>query len=428
MQYDTGIHRNLNRTLVLKRLAPVVVFLYIVIMFGGCSENDGNIGSGINDPGFSGTVTDTLLYPAMLDTFYSEQYNSGQSLNLYIGEYSGFKTRFLLKFTYFTSLPDSFRIDSAFMNLTSYKVFADTTLTYPDFTASVYEITEMLPENEWYESSVTWDSLVAWEAMSVHDFAVSSAIDTETVAFQIDTSIINQWIYADSTNPNMGFLVDYSGDVQFIKSFFSSENADTSLKPNILLYITPFDSTSGDTAWIEQEPDSANIYATNDVYVGIDTVDLDYDRLYLGRTQAHRALYLVDFSALFPSFGTYINKMEFVIFLDTTHSLYLGDMTTISPYRMSSDSWLSNTSDAEFDYISASSSAITADSVVLNISSFVNTYTANNWLENPDQNYGFMIKFTVESGAIARLPIYTSESANVTKRPYLHVIYSEMEQ
>jgi len=400
---------------------------YMTMLHFGCTENDGNVGKNINDPGFSGVVVDTLLYPAVTDTFVKQQINSSQSSTMYIGQNGGFKAKFLVKFTYFTNLPDSFLLDSAFIRLTTADYFGDTTAVYPDFAGSVHQLTEMLPEDDWYESSVTWDSVVAYDAVSLYDFTISQSVDTDSVYFAIDTGILGQWIKADTTSPNMGLIFDYSGEAQFLKRFFSSENSDTTLKPLLKIYFTPYDSTAGDTAWTAGEADSLNIYAGNDVYVGIDTVELDAGRLYLGRTQAYRSMFQFDLRPYFPAFGIYINKLEFILFTDTLHTLYLGDMTTVSPFKMTSGAWLTDPGEAEFDFYSGSTNVITGDSIVVDISSYTSLSSSNNWLENPDLNYGFMLKFGVESGYIARLPIYPYEAPEVNKRPYLHVIYSVME-
>lgn|GEM_PF-1707943 len=421
------IKLRLKQIQALKFLILPVVYIYVIVLYVGCTENDGTVGQNINDPGFSGVVTDTVLYPAVIDTFIKQQINSGSSSTMFLGQNGGFKARFLLKFTYFANLPDSFLLDSAFIRLSTADYFGDTNQVYNNFSGSIHQLTEMLPENDWYESSVTWDSVLAFDPAFIDTFSVAQSADTDSVYFSLDPAIVEQWINADTTDPNMGLIVDYSGDAQFLKKFFSSENSDSTLKPLLKLYFTPYDSSTGDTAWIAQEADSLNIYASNDVYAAIDTVELDAARLYLGRSQAYRCLYQFDLTPYFPDFGVFINKLEFVLFTDTLHSLYLGDMTTVSPFRISSDEWLTDPDEAVYDYYSGSSNVITGDSIVVNISSYTSLSTSTNWLENPEQNYGFMLKFGVESGYIARLPIYPYETDDISKRPYLHVVYSTME-
>ena len=397
-------------------------FIFIIIstaaIFYGCAENDGNVGAGINDPGINGEVVDTVLIPAMLDTFYSIQVNSGQSLNLYLGEYGGFKSKFLLKFTNFISLPDSFRIDSAELKLRTGTFFGDSTAAYPDFQSSVHQLSEVIPNNDWYETNVTWDSVLAWDEDSIFDFTISQSPDTDSVSFAIDTSIVNQWIYADSTSPNTGLIFDYSGEAQFVRQFLSSENADTLLKPQLILYFTPFDTTD-EGSWEAGEADTVISYATNDVFIAIDTVQLANNRLYVGRSVAYRSLIRMDLTEFFPTFGYYINKAEFVMFADTESPLYVGDLSTITVSKLADTLWIGDPAEASFITYYGASSTLTGDSLSLTISSLV-----REWIESPELNYGFAVRFSVEGGAMTRMPLYTPEEPDSALRPYLHIIYS----
>lgn len=408
----------------LRYLTPALFALSVTAFFIGCTQNDGNIGSGINDPGFTGTVVDTALYPDFLNSYYSVQYNSGQGLYLYLGENNGFQTKFLLKFTSFSALPDSFRIDSAFINIKCSGIIGDSDAVYPDFTASIYRPTDLLPTDDWNESSVTWDSVLAWdESVSYFDFTVPADADTDSLYFDVDTSVVNQWIYADTLNPNTGFIFNYTSSPQFIKKFFSSESADTLLRPTLYLYYTPFDSSSGDTAWIAQTPDTLKTYASQDVYIARDNASLANNRLYIGRSQAYRSLFYYDLSDYFPQFGVYINKMEFVAFIDSDNPLYFGETTTVTNSQISNNAWMSDPTAVEFASYYGTSSAIAADSLVVNITTLARTWTAY-----PDSNFGFAVRFSSEGQYLARIPIYTPSDPDLTKRPYIHVIYSGMDQ
>ena len=404
-------------------LLPLTLMV-LLISFFGCTENDGNVGAGINDPGFSGEVTDTIYYPETTYDFSSMQVNSGQSLNLYIGENSGFQTKFLIKFSYFATLPDSFVIDSAFFKIFSSGIFGDTSVTYPDFDVSVHEPTEALPSNDWYESSLTWDSVLTWDAASLYDFTVSAAADTDSVYFALDTSIVNQWIYADTTNPNMGLLFDYSGDPLFIKKFITSENtADTLYKPQMMVYFTPYDSISADSGWVPQDADSVIIYVTNDVYIGRDTADLSAGRLYLGRTQSYRSMFKFELADIFPTFGVFINKMQLILFVDSESPLLAGDYdSSIRPAELTDSNWLTEPNDADFSTYPLSYYSIFGDSLTLDISGW-----GRNWVEYPDSNYGVAVMYSGETGYLARLPLFPPGCSDISKRPYLKVVYSEMD-
>ena len=409
----------------MRRAILPITFLTLLIAFFGCSENDGNVGTGINDPGFSGTVVDTVIYPPTTYNISSLQVNSGQSLHLYIGANSGFETKFLIKFSYFLTLPDSFRVDSAYYKMFSTGIFGDTTLTYPDFQVSVYQPTEVLPSNDWYESNLTWDSVSAWDNVSLYDFTVSANADTDSIYFALDTALVNHWLYADTTDPNMGMIFDYSGDPQFIKKFMTSENsADTLYKPQMMVYFTPFDSISADSGWIAQEPDSVIIYVTNDVYIGRDTSVLSSNMLYLGRTQSYRSLLLCDLTDIFPTFGTFINKMQLVLFADTNNQLLAGDYdSSVRPAKLANTNWIESPNDAEFSSFSGSYYIITGDSITVDISSW-----GRNWVEHPDSNYGVAVMYSGETGYLARLPLFPPDYDDLSKRPYLKVLYSEMEE
>ncbi|NQS97207.1 MAG: DNRLRE domain-containing protein [candidate division Zixibacteria bacterium] len=396
----------------------ILIIISAAVIFYGCAENDGKVGAGINNPGINGEVVDTVLIPAILDTFYSVQVNSGQSFNLYLGEYGGFKSKFLLKFSNFISLPDSFCIDSAEIQLRTGSFFGDSTATYPDFQSSVHQLSEVIPNNDWYETNVTWDSVLAWDEESIFDFTISQSPDSDSVSFVIDTSIVNQWIYADSISPNTGLIFDYSGEAQFARQFLSSENADTSLKPQLILYFTPFDTTE-EGLWEAGEADTVISYATNDVFIALDTVQLANNRLYIGRSIAYRSLFRMDLSEFFPTFGYYINKAEFVMFADTESPLYMGELSTITASKLADTLWIANPAEASFTTYYGASSILSGDSLALTISSLV-----REWIEGPELNYGLAVRFSIEGGAMTRMPLYTPEEPDSTKKPYLHIIYS----
>lgn len=409
--------KNFNR-FILKTVVLGFVIASVGLGLFGCTENDGKIGSGINNPGIEGVVVDTAIYPAVIDTFYGVQVNSGQSLNLFLGEYEGFKSKILLKFTSFSSMPDSFIINSAYIALRTGTIFGDSTAIYPDYQAHVHQLTDVVPSNNWFETNVTWDSVLAWDDESLYDFTISQSPDTDSVSFSIDTSIVYQWINADTSNPNMGLIFDYSGDVRFARQFMSSENADSSLKPQLTLYYVPFDTTE-EGIWEAGEVDTFVSYAANDVFIAQDTVQLADNRLYLGRSIAYRSFLHLNLQDIFPVFGVSVNRAQLVVFADTLHPHYVGDLSTVTVKELANTIWMENPSEAEYTTYFGAFATLSGDSLTLTISSLV-----RDWIVNPQENNGFALRFSIESGSMTRLPLFPANYSDPAKRPYLKIIYS----
>jgi hypothetical protein len=271
------------------------------------------------------------------------------------------------------------------------------------------------------ESNVVWDSVLAWDDSSIFDFSVSQAPDSDSISFNIDTSIVNHWISADSANPNTGLIFDYSGDAQFARQFLSSEMppVDSLKRPQLILYITPFDSVDS-VLWQADTTDTIRLYATNDVFIAVDTAQLANNRLYLGRAVAYRSLFRYDFSQIFPLFGVYINKAEFILFVDSENPLNVGEYSTVKFGRMNDTLWIADAQQADYTDITYLSSTISGDSITLNITPLVRS-----WVAEPDTNFGLAVHFTSEVSEMARAPLFTPQDPDSSKRPYLHIIYSE---
>jgi hypothetical protein len=397
---------------------PLIAF-NLLLFITGCAENDGNVGGDIIDPGISGEVVDTLFIPLTLDTCYNRQVNSGQSQHLYVGQSAGFQTKILVRFTNFSALPDSFVLDSATIELSMSGICGDTNMVYPDFIASVKQVLDVIPSDSWSESNVLWDSVLAWSDTSIFDFTISQTPDTDSVVFSIDTAIVNQWISADTSSPNTGLIFDYGLGSQFARQFLSSEVSDSSLKPQLTLYLTPYDSIA-DSGWVEQTPDTIISYASNDVFICIDTTLLPNDRLYLSRGMARRMIFQFDVSQIFPVFGTYIDKAEYIVFADTASLYNFGTYSTVASTKLSDDAWMTDLNDVNYtaSYTDTYCS-IAEDSIKLDI-----TTIFRNWVANPSSNYGMVVRFSVEGGELARMPFFSSEYTDPAKIPYLHIIFS----
>lgn len=421
----------------MKNILFILSLLSIAFILG-CAENDGNVGGAVSDPGFTGEVIDSLFYPAVYDTFYLEHVNTGGAQRLYLGAHGGFQAKFLLKFTNFSSLPDSFQLDSAKIRLRTASFFGDTTAVYPDFDFSVHEVLEVIPNSDWFETNVTfWDSVITDPAV-IFDSTISQSPDSDSLTFVIPTDIVEQWIFAElpvdttigdtASVTNTGLIFEYSGSPEFAREFFSSEMADTTLKPQLILSITTSDSLWLDSLEIEPVGGDTSLalisYATSDVFLARDTIQLANNRLYLGRAAAYRCLYYFDTLELFPSFGTNIHKAEFTIFVDKNHPLAVGGFVTCKPTRMSDGLWMTDPTQANYTFSPTDYSTSVSDSMVLDITYYMQNY----WVAHPDSNFGFMVRFSNENAAMARLPVFTWEDPDPSKRPYVHVIYSRGEQ
>ena len=304
-------------------------------------------------------------------------------------------------------------------------VYGDESAAYPDFPATVYKDPSLKYDENWNEYWVTWDSLNYPSGDEFHSFSVTSASD-DTVIIPLDNDWVYDWIaeynwVADTSSHdtippvNAGFLFDFDCSAGFIKDFYSSENAD-SLKPHLLLHLTVVDTATG-----EVQDSVVTINTNDDVYIAKDNVELSPDRLYIGQSAGYRSLFLFDLSSFLPDFGAFINKAEFTFFIDTTHSLYTGEVSSITIEQMTDSLWLEDPSiyNHDPDYY-GNIASVEGDSVVLTMTNLM-----FDWVLHPQDNFGFAVLFVSEGNDLTRVPLYPPGcSENLAKRPYIHLIYT----
>ena len=428
--------KKINR--LLSKLALVNSFIILSVFSGillsGCATNDGQIGNSIADPGISGVITDTTFYPNVVDDYYYFQSNTSGSQSLFLGAYSGFEAKFLIKFSYFPGLPDSFTLDSAWIKLTAGSYFGDTLATYPDFNYSVNELTSLSPNDDWFASSVTWDSVNTWNPVPIFESTISQSADTDSIEFTVPNEIVENWLLAEQEPDtsdtsaveviNYGLIFNFDSDPQFAREFFSAQNADTLIKPQLFITITTddslwldstgVDSTGGDTTL------TMTVYCNNDVFITRDdTLALDPQFNYIGRGIAYRSLYYIDMEQYLPVFGNSIHRAEFTLFVDSDNPLAVGEIVSCQGYQLADTSWFDDPFEASLTGAAGLSSAISGDSLVVDITSMMES-----WVPMPETNFGFAVKFSNENYTMARLPVYPADYADFTKRPYLRLIYS----
>lgn len=403
------------------------------ILISGCALNDGDVGNSIADPGINGEVTDTTFSPEFYNDYYSIQSNTSGSQSMYLGAYGGFQAKFLIKFSYFPGLPDSFLLDSARIKLTANTYFGDSLAAYPDFNYSVHELTSVLPNDDWYASSVTWDSVVSWDPTPIFESMISQSPDSDTISFTVPNEIVETWLLAaegpdtsggDTTTViNYGLIFDYSIDAQFARQFFSTQISDTTLKPQLFLYITTNDSLWLDSTGVDTTGSDTSltmtIYCNNDVFITQDTASLAPDMLYLGRGIAYRSLFRFNVEDYFPVFGYNIHSAKFTLFVDSENPQAVGDFVSCMTYGLADTTWMNDPLNASLIGIYGSSSSIDGDSLVLDFTAFM-----EDWVPAPESNHGFAVKFSNENYAMARLPVFPADYPDSTKRPYVRIIYS----
>jgi hypothetical protein len=309
----------------------------------------------------------------------------------------------------------------------------DTAVVCPEMEFSVHQLIELLPDDDWSETNITWDSVLSWDSAPIFDTLLAQEPDSDSISFYVPNDIVLQWIEAEEPAdtsggdtleiPNTGLIFNYLGTPEFIRQFFPSEMSDSTLKPQLMLFITTSDSLWLDSTGIDSLGQDTSLtltcYATDDVFIARDTIQLADNRLYLGRGDAYRSLYWLNMEDLLPVFGININKAEYIIFVDSENPLSTGEFVACQRLKLNNLDWMTDPMQADYTSTLVSSSSILGDSLILDLTSYM-----KDWVTDPGCNYGFVLKFTSESGSIARLPVYTPEELDPSKRPYLHIIYS----
>ena len=392
----------------MKHLTWWVSALVLILFFFNCAK-DRPLPTGYSDivGNNEGQIADTVIYKQNgSDTYYSRLINTGAGANLLLGNYQNYHSSIYLEFS---SLPNRIEAHSAKLYLT--KSTADSALLGQSqtFTADIYHAKYNWASDQDPEQYL--DQLPFNEA----PFQTATIMpDTSTrIEIELDTTVVSEWSDSTSGLPNYGIWIK-STDLEGIDTYYSTENSDLTLTPQLELIYTFVDSTG-------KIPDTTIVYANQDAFLTPDTVAvlsaLDPNYFYIGKEFAFRSFLEFDLSSIDST--TYINRALMEIVMNRANSTpnisNVGDIIIFRKEEESREKSVVNENPATSSYV-----ATVTDSTV----TFDVTRTIQDWISNNYPNYGFLIRSLNEQQTLSRTAFYSSKASRSDLRPKLLLYYT----
>jgi hypothetical protein len=311
----------------------------------------------------------------------------------------------------FEGLPDSSLIYSAKLTLTIFSRIGPADTSYWDvsrqFSANFYHA-----RSDWNDEQAPELYLYEYPFGETPFQTVTLTSDsTTTIEIDLDTTIVNQWVDSVSPIENHGIWID-SPDAEYLTCFYSWENQDSDLIPQLKIFYT-----EGDT--VSESPDSSVVYAHIDasLYLNSETdLNLNPDLLYIGKGFAFRNFLKFNFDGMDST--THVSRALLDLFIDETASLRdsYGASDAIL-YIVDGESWEKDVVDES--PATTSYSATWVDSML----TFDVTTAVQAWVGHKIDNYGLLLRSTDEQDPLARIAIHSSASP-ADLRPRLKIYYT----
>jgi hypothetical protein len=357
-----------------------------------CSQNDANpVGGDLFDNSDLGVVN-RLLVPASTDTSFSvPTISTGSGSYLYIGHIQDIQAASMIRFT---GLEDSAPIDSAILLIN---------------VSQVINSTQIPGSVNLYTMTSTWDDLSFKSSDFKPDFigdyvgTIEVANDSiDTLRYQIDSSLIMQWMDSTLNVPNNGLYLETEDDLM-LECFSRDMSTSVTTGPQLLLYFTD-DST--------RYP--ASYEATYDLFFASSAVQPAANQLILESGTAFRTFMTFDLGTFAPM--DIINRATLILTADTL--LTLPDIhQTLYFTACFLDSLAEFT---ELECAAENSGIGTYESGKCRIDL---TPQIQSMISVPLENLGFLIQNSEESSSLQRLVFYSTD-ADSSLRPTLEITYT----
>lgn len=392
----------------MKQLTSWVSIFVLISILLNCGK-DKPLPTGYSDiiGGKEGQIADTLIVQEQgNEIFYSRLINTGSSDNLLLGSYQHYHSAIYLKFD---NLPDSVQIHSAKLYLT--KASIDSTLsgsTQP-FTVDFYHA-----KYEWENDQ---DPEQYLDQLPFNDLPFQSAEITtpdtlNTIAIELDTLVVSDWADTLSGLANYGFWLD-SPDLEGINNYYSVQNMDVSVIPQLQLIFTITDSAS-------QVLDTTIVYATKDAFLAPDTSEvlsnLDPDFFYIGKGLAFRSFLKFNLTGLDTTI--HLNRALMEVVINRANSIQnISSASDIIIYRMEEETRIKNQVN-ENPTTSSYAGTLTDSTIIFDV-----TRTVQGWIGNNYVNNGFLVRSMNEQETLSRTAFYSSISSTEFQ-PKLYLYYT----
>lgn len=424
----------------------VTTLLIMTLVFAiGCSdEEEKTVGANLINK--TGEIKTPDPYYSTGDTYYHTEkhignpdkfsnysnFSNSRAPNLFLGQWKDISARTLLKFEEVTTIEDSVtRIGEAKIKLVKKDELGD-----GEIQISVHEIT-----SDWDGTFTNWkyagdDTL--WntpggdydeDPLATVDFMPSSEdtiVDTlEIVIPEEKSQLILEWINADEDTSdsyhNYGVML-IADDANSMKVFHSKYTLDTEYHPILVFdyfYMQDgVEQTTEGEMWIKSPEGGTSTYISQKPFeepTGNETYLQISNGFYI------RGLMKFDISDI-PVAST-ANSAELTLTLLSDQEELFYEEINLQAYALK-ESWEEgnvNLEEPEFyilDYPVYTNVSVEDSVITLNITPWI-----QHWINNPDENYGLLLRSGSENQNFSSFKFYSSE-AEEGKRPVLDIIYS----
>lgn len=385
---------------------PVKLLSFILLAFTmqSCEDNP-------NDLGFSfipsGDTTLTRFLDSEADTMnitssnYKQFINTFGSQNLLVGNYQGYTSKSLLKFTSINNDLDSATVISAILTLTYNNYFFKDEMGLTSF--NIYQV-----NNNFNYKSVTYDSITSSSIGNISMGSYSGIPrDTQTINITLNNQFVKNWLeYAADTAysvKNYGMILQPDMSSNTIKGFCSFNNLE-----NLVPYVNIIYSKNNVTDTIKIN--ISDYVSLSDAPSSI----IPGEKFILQNGVAYRDMMRFDLTKL-PS-NVIINNVNLILYLDKANSFISGTTDKRLVARMLLDSV------TKTDTITTEIFAL--DSSTYSISSGVFNGVFQRWNSEVLPNLGITLKNYYEIQNLDNFIFFSPSATDVTKRPRLKITYT----
>jgi hypothetical protein len=380
----------------MKRILIYGGLLLTVFITAQCTRNSNNpVGADYFQRDNTGSEDFILLHAASSDTFYRASVTTGYSQSLYIGDYRGNKA---MSFIYFSSFPDTGTVESASLTLQIRNRYGQTPL---NFSPDAYVITEA-----WKDTSVTWEEANLPGFLGDRLDLRQLYSDDDSLQFALPAHLVQSWVDSSSRESNFGIALTMPEfDSGYLVELVSTdESLDDAHRPR-LSYRMIQDTTE----------DGTNQYASMDAFAAFTSQEPRSDRLYIANGTALRSLLFFSVEPV-PEEAT-INAAFMILYSDSLESFPddSSDFEVVT-FPITDGTW--PIPRVPYNNSMGVSGVLTADSVVLNVTPFIQGWTADY-----TENLGFLLYGRYHRENMTGRSFYTSQ-ADSALIPKLQLYYS----
>jgi len=391
--------RNFIGKLYFPEIIIILIFLLIPLL-QGCENEPTDLGLNYISPydTLKTKVLDSRTDSILITSSNFQKYvNCFSSTNLLVGKFQNYESRGLIRFNNIPTGYDSAIILSAKLNFRYNKYYFQDSMGITSF--NIYKL-----NNNFDFTQVTYDKITSADIGTTVLASFNGPTVDTTVSINFNFQTISDWLkYAVDTNyanKNYGIIFLPNMNSTTIKAFYSSNNSD--FKPTITTIV----KRNSDTITLTFNP-SYSVSLSD-----VSSLVIPQGRMVLQSGISYYGSLKFDLSKL-PS-NVIINEAYMEFKLDKANSYNFSNSDKRITAAMISDSTLQNT-----DNINYTASLI--DSITYSIRI---TPIMQKWSSGTAVNYGVQLKAITDLVNLDKFVLYSPESSDVTKRPYLRIIYT----